>query len=98
MEICGECQDSGMFGGRVWGGVFGGAAHEEEPFGQEAVGGREVGCEGAHCDWRYVLVVYTSAVVFFNGFWLEVSSMAGWLDQQSADPCACPNKPPASAW
>ena len=60
-------------------GVFGGK-YEEEPFGQEAVGGREVGCEGAHCDWIYVWAVYTSVVVVFNGFWLEVSSMAGWIN------------------
>ena len=75
-----------------------GGTYEEEPFGQEAVDGREVGCEGAHCDLIYVLVVDTSVVVVFNGSWLELSSMAGWLDQQSADPCACPNKPHASAW
>lgn len=37
-------------------GLFGGSwrTHEEEPLGQEAFGGREVRCEGAHLDWRRV--------------------------------------------
>ena len=33
-----------------WRGLCG-RTYEEEPLGEEAVGGREVGCEGAHFGW-----------------------------------------------
>ena len=77
-EICG-CVRTRVFGcGRALGRVCGGT-YEEEPLGQEAVSGWEVGCERAHCVWVYALAVCTSVVFISLVMTYNGGVFNGWL-------------------